>query len=351
LDKFQPGHGALGYHPEYEQGQVSSILPFSGITREKSRWIACQPIYFLLQEMMKDAGLRFPPGSDWLYLRIYGGPQALEEWLTGHLSSMLPVWMESGWVNLFHFVHFLDPEYHLRLRLRLCDPYHAGEIMNRIQLSCSVMLTEDLIWKIEIGTYEPEYERYGAERMPMVEEWFGIDSLFWLDESVRGESGEDPEVWRTAMRSVDVLMNDFGATIDDKIKIISGLKKSTVSLVRLNKTMKGQLDEKYRKMAVDINLLIQSGCPVSEGSLFRRSEDGSSVVRQLQNSFPDGSLLDSDLLPNLIHMSLNRAFRTRHRLQELVVYDFLSRCYESMQARAKKVTSDPRLRGGRLSDK
>lgn len=44
-----------------------------------------------------------------------------------------------------------------------------------------------------------------------------------------------------------------------------------------------------------------------------------------------------NLLKSLVHMTMNRLFRSRNRLCELVVYDFMNRYYESVIARLKLV--------------
>lgn len=294
---------------------------------------------------MPDLKQKYPPGSVWLYIRIYGGSQALEEWMISALWDLLSEWKRSGLVKLFHFIHYLDPQYHLRLRFQLSDPTQAGILLSQLQCSCRDWLDEDLMWKIEVGTYEPEYDRYGPERMGLVESWFEIDSLFWF-EKIKCHSAEGcSDMWKIAMQSIDVFLNDFGAVIDDKSNIINKLRDSAATLFGLNKVMKGQLDVKYRRISSDIVLLFDKGVAIHDVSLAKRSADASGIVKKLQESFSDRSaLFESIFLPDLVHMSLNRAFRTRHRMQELVLFDFLSRYYESARAiganSAKAVTSD-----------
>ena len=285
---------------------------------------------------MNKSLLKYPPGSDWLYLRIYGGPQALEEWLTGDFRLLLSDWRETALVKLFHFVRYLDPEYHVRLRFLLTDPVQSGVLLSQIQRSCGEMLEDDLIWKIEAGTYEPEYDRYGLERMTLVERWFETDSLYWLGEIQRRAGEDDPEMWKSAMRSVDVFLMDFGANLDDKISVINRLRRSSATLAGLTRSMKGQLDEKYRKLSGELDPLLGSSAALPDDFLVKRSADAGGIIEHLRGTFTDhAACIESELLPDLIHMSLNRAFRTRHRLQELVVYDFLSRYYESVKARGK----------------
>lgn len=280
--------------------------------------------------------LKYPPGSNWLYLKIYGGPQGLEEWLTRPFRDLLSAWKQLTLVKQFHFIHYIDPEYHLRLRFLLFDPVNAGVLMNQIQVSCREMLDEDLIWKIEVGTYEPEYDRYGPERMALVESWFEIDSYYWLDEITRRTEKGDQEIWKSAIHSVDVFLGDFGATLDEKIIVINRLKESSVSLFGLSSNMKGQLDEKYRKLYENLSPLIDTGNSGPDPFLAMRSAVSQPIILEIRKTCSDNSILfGSTLLPDLIHMSLNRAFRTRHRLQELVVCDFMGRYYESVRAREK----------------
>ncbi len=280
---------------------------------------------------------KYPPGSIWLYIRIYGGPQALESWLAGHFADSVAIWKDSGMVSQFHYLHYLDPDYHLRLRFNIPDADHSGKVLREIQLSCSEMLDEDQVWKIETGTYEPEYERYGLERMPVIGKFFEIDSLFWLAEIRRCLDQDDPDSWKTAMRSIDYLLDDFGAGIDEKISIAGRLRESAAAVFGLSRSMKGQLDGKYRKLSGDIVQTLDRKVDLSGSGLTDRSASLRDVVSEILDSFESPELFfTSDLLPDLIHMSLNRAFRTRHRMQELVVYDFLGRYYDSLKARSIK---------------
>lgn len=285
---------------------------------------------------MTNRDRKYPPGSSWLYVRLYGGPQALESWLASWLADSVDAWKGSGMVIQFHYLHYLDPDYHLRLRFNLPDPDQSGKIMREIQDSCAEMLEEDQVWKIETGTYEPEYERYGFDRMPAIEKLFEMDSLFWLSEIRRCLHHDDPDIWKTALRSIDILFNDFGVGIADKISIIKRLRDSAIAVSGFSRSMKGQLDAKYRILSGEIARLLDNHADKSGTGLSGRSIRLSVVVNEIRDSYENLELLyASDLLPDLIHMSLNRAFRTRHRMQELVIYDFLGRYYDSANARRK----------------
>jgi len=285
---------------------------------------------------MKNAKRKYPPGSEWLYLRIYGGPKAIEDWLINLLQPLLKEWRYNCLVDQFHYLHYLDPEYHLRIRFHLPEPINSGVILTQIQQSSLGFLEEELFWKIEVGTYEPEFERYGLSRMCIVERWFECDSSFWIAERTRLGINDDQDIWRSAARSVNHFLVEFGAQSKDKLLILNRLRDSTAAFFKLSRTMRNDLDEKYRKNAKDLSSVLERNMNSSDLNLIQRSKDSQDIIKQLHTTFNSSAdLFDSRLLPDLIHLSLNRAFRTRHRLQEFVVYDHLSRYYESSSARGQ----------------
>jgi thiopeptide-type bacteriocin biosynthesis protein len=69
-----------------------------------------------------------------------------------------------------------------------------------------------------------------------------------------------------------------------------------------------------------------------------RSERIAPIARALATREADGRLQTSivDLAPSFLHMHANRLLRSEQRSQELVLYDFLLRLYESDAARSRK---------------
>jgi thiopeptide-type bacteriocin biosynthesis protein len=70
--------------------------------------------------------------------------------------------------------------------------------------------------------------------------------------------------------------------------------------------------------------------------LRHRSERLAPVMAELRAGARAGrlSLPLPELAPSYLHMHANRLLRSAHRAQELVLYDFLARLYESQAARA-----------------
>lgn len=284
---------------------------------------------------MTQSVTQYTPGTEWLYLRIYGGPIALEEWLTGSFRILLGEWIRSDTVRLFHFVRYLDQDYHLRLRFKLADPLQTGLLLNILSSDCRTWIEEERFWKIEAGTYEPELNRYGAERMGLIEKWFHEDSLFWLDRLTGATEDEQAVLWKTVVARIDWIFERFGLSMKGRQGLLQQMRESLSAEFRINHAMKSQLDAKYRILSGQLADALRQPAtaqPVSDQGMIASI----SAIRHIVETF--GSLQEleaSGILPDLIHMSLNRAFRTRHRLQELVIYDFLARYYVSEVARRR----------------
>jgi len=277
----------------------------------------------------------YPPGSNWLYLRIYGGPLALEEWLTGSFRLLLNEWIRSDTVLLFHFVRYLDQDYHLRLRFKLADPLQSGLLLNLVSSDCRKWIEEERMWKIEAGTYEPERERYGVERMNLVEEWFYRDSLFWLAILADANEEEKSVLWKKGAERIDWMLDRFGFTAEGKLLLLQRMREALSTEFRVTHRMKSQLDGKYRSISRELADAVEK--PQTKDADGGKNKIRSvSIIEQISETFASRQELEAaGILPDLIHMSLNRAFRTRHRLQELVMYDFLARYYASAVARKK----------------
>ena len=104
---------------------------------------------------------------------------------------------------------------------------------------------------------------------------------------------------------------------------------------------KHQLSSKFRTERKSLEALLGQTSGVDSQliagckALKRRSEQLVPVVAELNNCARAGllSLSLTDLAPSYLHMYVNRLLRSAHLAQELVLYDFLARLYESQSAR------------------
>lgn len=88
-----------------------------------------------------------------------------------------------------------------------------------------------------------------------------------------------------------------------------------------------QIDKKYREMKILINNLLDN----------TKQRQKELVLRELANKIGHSiSSVDlTDYLASVLHMSMNRLFIENNRFNEMMIFDFLSRYYESLLARQK----------------
>jgi thiopeptide-type bacteriocin biosynthesis protein len=289
---------------------------------------------------------RFPPGSEWLYAKLYTGTATADRVLCDVVSPLVEQMIDAGVVDQWFFVRYGDPEWHLRLRFHgAAEKLHA-EAMPALQSAVNPLLDEGLLWRVQFDTYEREVERYGgAEGMVLAERLFHADSdpaLEIVEMLEPGDAGAD-ERWRLAVCGIDRLLADFGFELKAKCAILKQTRESFAKEFNADKNLRAQLSEKFRKERQSLETLPglapDSEHPLAPGlEVFRRrSEKLAPIVAELKVCERAGRLSVplSDLMVSYIHMHANRLLRSAQRQQELVIYDLLTRLYESQAARAE----------------
>ena len=95
-----------------------------------------------------------------------------------------------------------------------------------------------------------------------------------------------------------------------------------------------QLNNKFRTNKMIINDIMVSrdiNIEKYKSILSSRKNDIAVVATAIDYNFDS----KSDLMKSLVHMTMNRVFRSKNRLCELVIYEFLNRYYESTIARLR----------------
>lgn len=277
-----------------------------------------------LRPLIKTCRRFFPPGSEWLYYKLYTGKKTADTILCQHVKPLAHHLLEHGLSDKWFFVRYLDPNHHLRVRFHLSPGADAGHIMNEASNYFNQLAAQGLIWKIQLDTYERELERYGLFGMEDCERyfWHNSEAVLSILSNLHGEEG-DKARWRAGFKAIDELLNDFGFNIEQKEKLTSQSALSFLKEFGDSKVLKLSLNNKYRDVRRDIEL----------EPLFTRSALAEKFIaikgsRSLHNQF-------NALVCSFIHMMINRLFKSQQRLHELVLYDLLSQHYRGMVAREK----------------
>jgi lantibiotic biosynthesis protein len=279
----------------------------------------------------------FSLGTKWLYFKIYCGvrmaDKVLEEGLRPYLKDLEDKWLIDQWF----FIRYADPHTHIRLRLHVVAVDNLFDVMAEIITAVEKFEESKTVWKICTDTYQRELERYGARTMELSEKWFYHDSkaIMQFLEKTYGDERENLR-WLWGMRLIDKILEDYGLTIEQKISLLDGMKTSFGQEFGMNKSLRIQMDNKYRNKRSEIEEMLADIVPQEYQDLVQlidqKSADTTKIIRQIRAHGP----VIEEYLPSVIHMSVNRLIADQQRLHELLMYDFLHKYYLSEKAKRKQ---------------
>jgi len=288
----------------------------------------------------------FAPGDGWTYLKVYCAAKEANAILKNNLCSLVETLKTEQTIENWHFCRYFDPHFHLRIRFK-----HAGntngaiifaDITSKIQLELKELLKNGEIAKIQFESYEREIERYGEGLMPYCEELFCLDSELLLS-AIGAKIDENADLpWMLAMLGVDQLLDCVDFNIEQKLNMISIWRNSFHAEFGGKKKLIHQLNDKYRLNRVKVdrcfddrfkNHLSLGRALELRGQRYREIFGKASL--ELDEAKTAGHLFHS-ILPSISHMFINRLFSTSQRENELVVYHFLEKKYNSIVGRRNK---------------
>jgi len=285
-------------------------------------------------------------GDTWCYYKFYCGPKTGDRLLAQTLAPLAADLQQKKHIDGWFFIRYADPSGHIRWRLQTQKAEALGPIITAVHQGLSPWLDKGLVWKVQTDTYHREIERYGRETMGLSEAFFHYDSqmVAKLVALLDGDEGERIR-WLMALRATDHLLDDFGFNLDEKSEMINHFRDGYGKEFGMNKVLKQNLESKYRKEKKEIERILSAdGLAEDEYLPFYRVITERSValqpitaeIRRLTGQ-PDSDLTLKNLLHSYLHMMNNRIFRSRQRLHELVLYDFLALYYRSLIARKKSL--------------
>ena len=284
----------------------------------------------------------FVPGSPWLYARVYSGEVSADAVLLRHLAPLAHRLLERGVADGWFFIRYVDPAPHLRFRLHGEPRKLAARALPALAEALEPLRERGLIWKVELGTYEPEVDRYGGPvAVEHCERIFQADSEAVVD--LLAATGGDAEArWRFALLGMHRLMLDFGLPPEAQVRLCRSARHNLRSIVPEALGLEQQLSDRYRRDRAEIEALLAPEAlaapelKVAAKALRKRSRSIARHVKRLRALEARGALASPipDVLASLLHMHANRMFHAFAPHQEAVLHHFLARAQESALARA-----------------
>lgn len=288
----------------------------------------------------------FPPGSEWLYVKLYTGTSTADGLLRDIVGPTVREALASGAADSWFFIRYADPEWHLRVRLHGDPAALHGQVLPALHESLAAFLADGRLWKVQLDTYDREVERYGGpEGIELAERLFRADSDAVLEiiEMIEGDEGADIR-WRLALLGCDLLLSDLGLTPEDRRTALGHLRTSFLREFSGGKVLRVQLDQKLRAERRSLAALLEGGPGADEilapalDVLARRSRAIAPITEELRQREAAGRLTVPvmEMSTSYVHMFVNRIIRSAARAHELVLYDFLYQLHESREARKRK---------------
>lgn len=280
----------------------------------------------------------FLPGSEWLYFKIYTGFKTGDTIL---IHKILPIVSQLSALKLidkWFFIRYSDPNFHIRLRFRVNDDLYYNQIFNLISTTFEKTVDDGLISKIQCDSYNREMERYGDELIEITETFFCIDSYYILQFLKVCSESIDPEQtrWRVSLRLIDDILIAFDFSLQDKrdfmLELSENFKKEFGFTTH---TYAKQLNDKYRANRTIIDKCFEKDNSINEYEVIlkQRIDNLKPQAKQIIQGYANKNSNPYEHINSLIHMTMNRLFRSSNRICEMIIYDFLSRYYKSLYAR------------------
>jgi thiopeptide-type bacteriocin biosynthesis protein len=286
----------------------------------------------------------FPPGSDWLYAKLYTGTGTADRVLLDLVEPLVCESLQRDWADGWFYLRYGDPDWHLRLRFHGEPPSLLGELLPALHQRAAAALASGLIWKLQLDTYEREVERYGGPLgIELAERLFQVDCEASLEMLGLFPDDEHADVrWRLTLKGLDLLLDDLGFKLAAKLEIAAQARQAYAAEFKQDLTLQRQLGERFRTERRALEALLDDTLaaddPLQPGlrALSRRSERLQPIAAALREAARQGQLTAplAQLAPSYLHVHAFRLLRADQRRHELVLYEFLTRLYESRRARA-----------------
>ena len=290
---------------------------------------------------MRKVQRTYLPGSNWLYFKIYTGVVTADKIIANEIFRFIDKLKIEGLITKWFFIRYSDPDFHLRIRVRLKDVSDIGTIISLFYLTIKRLEAKNLIWKVQIDTYQRELERYHKELIEDGESFFYVDSEYTV-KIIRKILVHNEECrWIIAFKMIDSLLSDFLFTLEQKLNLMERQSISFKKEFGFDEFNAKQFNTKYRDCMKIIHNIIKEDETLDKplkrmiDELHKRSADLKPVCMTIIKKCKQHKI-DYTLLPgHYIHMMLNRLFYEQARMHELIIYEFLRRYYASEIARSK----------------
>jgi thiopeptide-type bacteriocin biosynthesis protein len=258
-------------------------------------------------------------GSGWLYLKIYCNPASANRILIKHVLPAVRDLATEAPIAWF-FIRYADPKPHIRLRIKIAET-NTGPVIALFKKRISGLVKESIVREYQADTYRRELDRYGADIINLVEDFFYASSEL-VCSYLRRQPGEDHEQY-LAISSMSIMLNMALPNTKQQVDFLAAVKESLSREYGREKSVRVELDQKYREVK---KIFMELGNGDFHFKKMKLSGAHHLFIQALGAVIRKAAKFDpirrQSLLADLIHMHLNRTFSSQQRRQEFVLYYF-----------------------------
>lgn len=248
-----------------------------------------------------------PPGSDWLFAKLYCGREFQDRVISGPLRNLGEWALNSETVDQWFFLRHADPDAHIRLRFHGDSKRLVQKLFPALCDWANDLTQSELCSHFVIDTYEREIERYGGPTAMAVAE-----ALFAADTDAVVQILNLLEMKKLTLDLVSIAV----LSLDD---LLASLQLSDAECRNLSQMYSGHRNEsgvEYRKRKALLLSLLgnadrwerQPGGPDLADVFARRRGQLIRIARRFSELQSSGELSRSlpTLCQSFMHLHLNR---------------------------------------------
>jgi thiopeptide-type bacteriocin biosynthesis protein len=210
-----------------------------------------------------------------------------------------------------------------------------GEVMTQLTQELNRFRQSYLIDRIQLDTYQRELDRYGYNCMPLFEQLFYADSKMNIQLLNHCEEhGRLNDLWICGLYSMHTLCTIFELTIDEKERFLEWILTSFRAEFNAYSETTKEINQRYNEQKAVIQDLFLRGNTEGFNSFVTIVEERNADIKKLVDEIKVQYPVKSDqyrFLNSVIHMSINRLFRSHQRMYEYLITDFLKRISATMK--------------------
>jgi thiopeptide-type bacteriocin biosynthesis protein len=291
-----------------------------------------------------------PPGSDWLYLKVYTGPVTADRLLVDELAPLAQRAVAAGFADSWHYLRYGDPDFHVRVRLHGEPQTLASVVLPGLLEEADRMVAAGLAWRVVLDTYEREIERYGGtDAITLAESAFHTDSEAVVAGLALLPAGDEAarDRWCLAVASVAALLRSLGLDEQRMTAVVAGLRAAYGAEQRVDADRRRELARRLRAERPRLEPMVDAALSGANGSVTQPAL--AAILAPLAELAPVGMQLAEleregrleagfeEIAASLAHMHVNRLLRADARAHELRIHDALERLLASRAARTREV--------------